>query len=197
VLGAAVILWAVIEWVVFPVYDTLKAAPASAQEKEELLKKYRAVLDRRGVQTQAINALTKDVNQLQTFLIRADNASLASQEFQSLVEQAASLSNISIAQRSISPARTKDALSSEMNMTLNFECAPSQLAAFLSTLRNLPKIVTVRLLQISPAQMVFEPPQRGELNKRVRVNLTLAALAVVPIPSTAARPAVNQGQQTK
>src|SRR6185369_4463292 len=107
-LAAVLGLGALIEWVVFPVYDALKAAPGLVAEKEELLKKYRRTLDRKPTQTQAMNGIAKDVTQLQALLIRADNASLASLELQSIVEHAAAGSNISIAQRNLLPIRAKD-----------------------------------------------------------------------------------------
>jgi hypothetical protein len=191
-LAAVLGLGALIEWVVFPVYDALKAAPGLVAEKEELLKKYRRTLDRKQIQTQAMSGISKDVNQLQALLIRADNASLASLELQSIVEHAAAGSNISIAQRNLLPIRAKDASFSEMDMTLNFESSPSQLVAFLSELRRSPKMLNVRTLQIAPSQVVFEPPRRGDWNKMVRVNLTLAAFAI-----SAVQPTVNQGRPTK
>src|SRR5437870_5315860 len=113
-LAAALGLWLLIDQAVFPFYDELRAAPAAAKEKEELLSKYQRVLARKESQAQAMNGMAKDINQLENLAIRADNPSLAAVDLQSMVEQAAAISNITIGLKSVSAVKTKSPVLSEI-----------------------------------------------------------------------------------
>jgi Type II secretion system (T2SS), protein M subtype b len=178
-LAGALGLWVFIEQAVFPFYDELRAAPAVAKEREELLSKYQRQVARKDSQAQTVKGISGDNSQLETLAIRADNPSLAAVDLQSMIEQAAALSNISIGLKSVSAVKAKTALLNEVGMSLNFDCVPGQLVSFLSALRNSPKILNVRTLQITPMDMAYEPPKRGELAKKVRIVMTVTAAVAV------------------
>jgi Type II secretion system (T2SS), protein M subtype b len=178
-LAGALGLWVFIEQAVFPFYDELRAAPAVAKEREELLSKYQRQVARKDSQAQTVKGISGDNSQLENLAIRADNPSLAAVDLQSMIEQAAALSNISIGLKSVSAVKAKTALLNEVGMSLNFDCVPGQLVSFLSVLRNSPKILNVRTLQITPMDMAYEPPKRGELAKKVRIVMTVTAAVAV------------------
>jgi len=181
-LGAALLLYLVVAYAVLPAFDRLQSAARTESEKEEQLRKYRRALVRKGHYAKLLDQARKSVSDAEAQLIRGDNPSLASVEFQNVVDAAASKSGVGIAQKNVSPARKKDAFFNEITMTLSFECSPNQLTTFLGELRNGEKFVTVQSSQIAPTQIVQEPPKKGEFQKMVHVNLTLSALLAGPTP---------------
>lgn len=179
-LAGALLIYVLLSQAALPAYDKLSLGKGEAVEKEEQLRKYQRALQRKGHYAKFLEQARKNLSEGESRLIRGDNPSLASVEFQGLVEAAATKFGIALAQRSISPARKKDAFFNEITMTLAFDCTPNQLMSFLAELRNSPKFVTVRSSQVSPAQIVYEAPKKGDFQKIVRVNLTLAAILASP-----------------
>ena len=106
--------------------------------------------------------------------------SIASVEFQSIVEEAAKKVQIELSQRNVAPARKKDNFFNEITLTLSFESTPNQLATFLAEMRAAPKFVTVRSFQVAPLSTAQEAPPKGDLKKTVKVNLTVAGLLASP-----------------
>lgn len=187
-LGAYLLL----SMVVFPAFDGLTSAAEEASSKEQQLMKYRRALVRKGHYTQLIEQARKNMADAESGLIRGDNASLASVELQNIVEEAAKKVGISLGQRNMSTARKKDQFFNEITMTLSFESTPNQLTMLLSELRNAPKFLTVRNAQISPVQALQEAPKKGDFQKTVKANLTIAAILASP-----ASPPPAQSQEKK
>ena len=101
-------------------------------------------------------------------------------ELQNIIEEAAKKVEIPLGQRNMSTAKKKDQFFNEITMTLSFESTPNQLTMFLSEIRNVPKFITIRNAQMAPVQMLQEAPKKGDFQKTVRVNLTVAALLTSP-----------------
>jgi Tfp pilus assembly protein PilO len=109
-------------------------------------------------------------------VISAASVSLASSELQAMIEGVGAKVGVMMGQRTIGRPRRLNNFYAELPMTLSFESTPGQLTAFLNELRTLPRFVNARALQVSPAQMVFEAPKGADLQKNVRVGMTVAAL---------------------
>jgi len=177
-IGAAAVYF-LFSAVVFPAVDHLKEAAATASEKEQQLRKYRQAVQRKGHYTQLLEQARKSVADAETQLIRGDNPSLASNDLQNLVEDAAKKVNIDLVQKNVLPARKKDDYFNEITMSVSFDSTPNQLATFLSNLRSAPKFVTVRNLQLTPLETPTVAPKK-EFKKTVRVNLTVGAVLAAP-----------------
>jgi hypothetical protein len=102
-------------------------------------------------------------------------------ELQTIVENAAKKANLDLGQRNITPARKRDDSFNEITMALALDATPSQIFGFLAEMRNAPKYVIVRSVQMTPAQIMTEPPKKGDFVKTIRANVTIAALIPVPL----------------
>jgi len=180
-LASAAIVYAVLSFAVLPAFDALKEASAGAAAKEEQLSRYRRALIRKGHYAQLLVQARKNVSEAEARLIRGDNPTLAAVELQTIVEEAAKKAGLELNQRNISPARKKDAFFNEITMTLAFEATPAQVSGFLAEIRNGPKFVTVRGVQIAPTEVRYEAPKKGDFRKMLRGNLTLTAVLPLPV----------------
>jgi Tfp pilus assembly protein PilO len=180
-LAGALGLYLLISEVALPVYDALQSGASSVSQKEDELRKYRRAFASRDHYTQLLAQAKKSVAEAEGRLVRGDNPSLASVELQTIVEEAAKKVNITLGQRNMTAAKKKDEFFNEITMTLSFEGTVNQLTSLLSEVRNAPKVLTVKTLQIAPVNPVQEAPLKGELKKTVRVTLTVAALLAAPI----------------
>ena len=171
----AVAAYIVISMVAVPAYESLQGAETTAHEKEDVLKKYRQVIGRKGRYAELIAQVQKQAEQASTRVIRAESPSLAAVELQKLVEASAQRLNIALLQRNVAtPPVSTDPLR-EMTMTVSFEGSPAQLGAFLSDLRAAPKAIRVLTLTVNPLQIAQEAPRSGKFSKNVRVAMTLGA----------------------
>jgi hypothetical protein len=176
ILGIAAALYLISSFGVLPMYDQLRAAAGTAADKTETLKKYRRDLSHRG-NYDALKADTrKKLDELKTHFFTNDAS--GSTELQKSVEDAAKTVGIDLMQRAAAPPKKLDGLVSELTMTASFESTPNQFVAFLNQLRNSAKIVNVRNAQVDPVQIAYDAPKAGELKKNLRVNLTIAGVAL-------------------
>ena len=183
-LVAAFGLYGFFAFAVFPAYDRLKDSSSRAGEKEEQLKKYRRAVIRKGHYKQLLEQARKNVAEAETRLIRGDNPTLASVDLQTIVEEAAKKVGLELPQRNVTPARKKDDSFNEITMTLTAETTPAQIFGFLAEIRNARKFVTIRSVQIAPAQVMMEAPKKGDFVKVVRANVTVVALLPAPVRKT-------------
>lgn len=181
---AAGIVYAVTSFVLLPVYDGLKQGSSAAADKEQQLSKYRRARIRKGHYAELLEQVRKNLSADEARFIRGDNPTLAAVELQTIVEGAAQKNGLDLNQRNISPARKKDDFFNEITMTVSFEATPGQVAAFLAEIRNAPKLVTARSVQVAPTEVLQEPPPKGNFKKMVRANLTIAAPLPVAIRKT-------------
>ncbi len=179
-LVSAGVLYLLFSQVAFPLFDQLRVASGASVEKEDQLQRYRRALVRKGSHTQLLEQARKNVADAEGRLIRGDNPSLASVEFQNLVEESSKKVGIALAQRNIAPAKKADDLFNEVTMSLAFECTPGQLANFIAELRNASKFITIRSAQVAPTQIVHAVPATGEFQKNLRVTLNLVAILAQP-----------------
>ena len=174
-LAVAAGLYVLLSFAVLPAFYSLTAAADTAAQKEEELRKYHRAVIRKGHYAGLLAQAQANVAAGEGRLIRGDNPSLASVEFQTLVEGVAGQAGVPLGQRSVSTAKKRDDWFNEITMTMSFECTPNQLTSFLAGIRSLPKLITVRNAQVSPAQVLHEAP-KGDFQKIIRVNLTLGAI---------------------
>jgi len=174
-LGAAVLIYTLSDWIILPAYDRIMAGPEIAAEKEQHLRRYRRAQARKGQYESLLKTADQSLSASESVLIAAANISVASSEVQSLVENAGSKVGLAIGQRMIGTPRRVNNDYAEIPMTLLFESTPGQLVSFLNELRSLPRLVTVRNLQVSPIVQLNEVPKGIDVTKNVRVNMTLAA----------------------
>ena len=179
-LAAAAAAFAFVSFVVLPAFDNLKEAGSIAGDKEEQLRKYRRAFVRKGHYAQLLEQARQSVSAAEERFIRGENPTLAAVELQTIVEEAAKKVGLELNQRNVSAAKRKDDFFNEITMTLVFEATPGQVSFFLAEIRNAPKFVTVRNVQVAPAQVLYEAPKKGDFKKTIRANLTLSALLPNP-----------------
>ena len=179
-LALAACAYALVAWLILPTYDQVNFSSGAVTQKEDELRRYRRALVSSDHYAQILAQAKKSVDEGEARLIRGDNASLASVELQTLVEDAAKKMEIPLAQRNMTAARKKDDYFNEITMTISFESTPNQLSSFLADLRAVPKFVTVRNLQVSPLQAPQEAPAKGELKKTVKATMTIVAVLSSP-----------------
>jgi Tfp pilus assembly protein PilO len=153
-------------------------------DKENQLRRYRRAEQRKGQYADLLKSTEQRVAKSESAVIPAANLSLASAELQSLIEGASTKVGLMVAQRNIGTSRRLNEFYADLPMTLSFESTPGQLVSFLDELRSLPRLVTVRTLQVSPVAPVFEAPKGSDLTKNVRVNVTVAALTSADLVKT-------------
>lgn len=169
-------LYLAVSQILLPAYDRFGAAPAEASQMEAQLQKYRTALSHRGNYDALETDTRRKLDDLRTRFFTSDAAGSA--ELQKLVEESAKQAGIDLAQRTATQSRKIDEFVTEISMTATFESSLNQLTSFLTQLRASPKAVNVRMSQIDPVQIAYEPPKQGEVKKSVRVNLTIAGDAV-------------------
>jgi hypothetical protein len=175
VLGGAVAAYLVLSWAVLPLYGTLRGAETEALEKEDLLQKYREVIDRRNRYSILTEQANRQVQDAEGRVIRAATPSLGAVEFQTLVEGAARKFDIALMQRSVTPGNATSDVLREITMSLAFEGTPRQLVALLAELRTIPKSIRVMTMNVNPVETAPEIPKDRSFSKNIRVNMTLRA----------------------
>ena len=88
-LAAATGIYILASYVVLPAFDKLTRTPSRVSDTEEQLKKYRRALIRKGHYTEQSEQARKNIAEAEGRFIRGDNATLASVELQTIVEEAA------------------------------------------------------------------------------------------------------------
>ena len=166
---------------VFPAYDRLALASEAAVDKEDQLRRYRRALSRQTRDTELISEARDRVAELEGRWIQAESEGLASVQLQALVEEASQGAGIGVEQRNIVGMRQLDDYFGETTMTLSFDATPDQLVQFLTDLRVAPKVLTVGSIEIRPLEVVHEVPDQGELEKTLRVSLSVGALVPNPL----------------
>lgn len=180
ILLSAVGLYVILSFGLLPAFDSLREAASGTSDKEQLLSKYRRALVRKGNYAQLLEQARKNMAADQALFIRGDNPSLAAVELQTIVEAVAGKSGLTLNQRNISAARKKDDFFNEITMTVALDATPLQISSFLSELRNAPKFVVVRSLQLAPAEVLQEAPPKGGFKKVLHANLTISGILPVP-----------------
>jgi Type II secretion system (T2SS), protein M subtype b len=176
----AVGLYVILSFGVLPAFDALREAAGGTTNKEQQLSKYRRALVRKGNYTQLLEQARKNMAADQALFIRGDNPSLAAVELQTIVEGAATKTGLTLNQRNISAARKKDDFFNEITMTVALDATPLQISSFLTELRNAPKFVVVRTVQLAPTEVLHEAPPKGGFKKVLRANLTISGLLPAP-----------------
>jgi Tfp pilus assembly protein PilO len=175
-LALAVLIFGLAYKVLLPAYDRISTASDLAADKAKQLRRYRRAELRKGQYSDLLKLANDRVKKNESVVIAASNLSLASAEFQTLIEGIGNKVGLMVGQRMIGTPRRLDNLYAEVPMTLAFDSTPGQLVAFLDELRSLPRFVNVRSLQVAPLSPVFEAPKGSDLTKTVRVSITVAAL---------------------
>jgi Tfp pilus assembly protein PilO len=180
-LSLALLVYGLANWVVIPAYDRLSAAGDVAAEKQNQLRRYRRAELRKGQYANLLKVANDRLTKSESVVIAAANASLASAELQSLIEGAGSKVGLTVIQRTLGNPRRLNDFYAELPMTISFDSTPGQLVSFLSELRSIPRLITVRNLQVSPTSPVSEAPKGVDLLKNIRVNMTLGAVSPIDI----------------
>jgi len=180
ILLSAVGLYVILSFGLLPAFDSLREAAGGTSDKEQQLSKYRRALVRKGNYAQLLEQARKNMAADQALFIRGDNPSLAAVELQTIVEAVAGKTGLTLNQRNISAARKKDDFFNEITMTVALDATPLQISSFLSELRNAPKFVVVRSLQLAPTEVLQEAPPKGGFKKVLRANLTISGILPVP-----------------
>jgi hypothetical protein len=186
-LAAAIAIYLTASYFVLPAWDRLQQQSSTVQDKEDQLKRFRRALQAKDHYAQLLDQARKSIAGGEGRLINGDNASLATVELQTLVEDAAKKLNLNLGPRSVTAPKRKDNYFNEITMSLSFDGTPNQMVSMLGELRNAPKFVTVRSLQVTPLSNVQEAPPKGDVKKTIRVNLTVVGLLSIPPTAVVAK----------
>src|SRR5437879_6219725 len=163
----AVVIFVLADMVMLPAYDRMAAAGELATDKETQLRRYRRAELRKGQYTGLLKLAEDRLAKSESVVIAAANTSLASAELQSLIEGTVNKVGLMLGQRTIGNPRRLNDYYAELPMTLSFDSTPGQLVSFLNEVRSLPRLVTIRTLQVAPVTPVFEAPKGMDLAKDV------------------------------
>ncbi len=170
-LAFALAAYGVISWLALPAWDRLQAASETVDVRESELQRYRRALVRQGRYEELGQRLETRMETLESRVIRAETAALASVALQSVVEATAADAGVTLGERTLAPPRELDDFYGETAMSVTFECEPAQLVALLAGMRDTAILVTVRQLEIETAEAA-----ETDASKRLRVSLTVAGL---------------------
>jgi type II secretion system (T2SS) protein M len=177
--GAALALWALLRFAVFPAWDSWEQARAGLPLQESALVKYRQSLASVGAERAATESLEKQLSAVEAGLLQSQTAALASAEFQDWIKQAAANHGIELHSSEFLALRPGGRGYAEVPLGLQFQCRVDQLVDFLSELRAGPKVVSIPRLQIQSGN----GPE-----KLLTVSLTAAGIMRGPAgPIAAAR----------
>ncbi|MBI4474840.1 MAG: type 4a pilus biogenesis protein PilO [Acidobacteria bacterium] len=180
-LSLALLVYGLAEIVVFPAYDRMKAASEAAVDKENQVRRYRRAELRQGQYADLLKSAAENASKSESVVIAAASLPLASAELQSLIEAAGNKVGLMVSQRMIGAPRRLNDFYAELPMTLSFESTPGQLVSFLVELRLLPRFVTVRSLQVTPTEPLFEAPKGTDVTKHVRITMTVSSLSSITL----------------
>ena len=175
-LAFAVAVYFTVDMLVLPRYDELAAAEEVVLSKEDQLRKYRRAVIRQGQYQELTETARSRIADLESLMMSAETEAQISAELQSEVERASQDAGIGITERNVVGTQRLDDFFSEATMTLEFACSPDQLVTFLSGLRASSRLISIRSADIRPERVVHQMPEEGNVNRTLRVNMTVGAV---------------------
>jgi hypothetical protein len=168
---AALAVWVILRFAVFPVWDRWDQQRAELPLRETALVKYRQALASVGTQQQTADALKARLQQNESGLLTSATPALASAEFQDWIRQVAANHDIELRSSQFLDLHSLEDGYTQVPLGLQFRCRLEQFVDFLSELRAGPKIVAVPRLQIQ---------SNGGPEKLITVSLTAAGVMRAP-----------------
>ncbi|MBI4460966.1 MAG: hypothetical protein HY648_13035 [Acidobacteria bacterium] len=167
VAAAAVALFLLFQFVVFPLWDGWQQARANLPMQERTLLKYRQAVEGIGVRGAETASLEFRLREEEAGLLSSDSAALASAELQDLVKQLTEAQSLPVVSSNFLPTRPLGAGYAQVPLGVQFQCHLDQLVNLLQALAQSPKNLRVLRLQIQAVDI-------GE--KLLQVNLTVGGV---------------------
>jgi len=163
--GAALALFLVAKFVLFPLLDRLPEG--SVEEKELALQCERSLVATSESQAASLSAAQERLKSVEAGLLESPSPSLANAEWQRLVRDLAESKAVEVA--STESLRVQE-LGPEYTLVtgqVKLRCRLDQLVDFMAALATAPRLLSVTTLRIAPIP--------GEPQKRMNVEMTVGA----------------------
>lgn len=165
--GAALALFLVLRFGVFPIWDRWGEAGANLPLRERTLAKYREAVQTVGLRSAETVSLEARLREAEAGLLTSETTALASAELQDLVKQLTSAQSIDVRTSEFLTVKPLGGNYLQVPLGLQFQCRLDQLVNFLNELQGGSKCLAVSRLLIQTT---------GAKEKLVSVNMTVAGI---------------------
>lgn len=174
--AAAVGVFLVVQFGVFPMLDEAPSTPGGVEEKELMLRRYQRLVAESANETATRTAAEARLKVLESGLLESSSPSLANAEWQRLIRDLADQKGLELGTSEVLRVET---LSSDYALVLGrvqLRCGLEQLVDLLVALATSPKLLGATGLKVSALQ--------GDPQKRLQVELTVGApVRVIEAPA--------------
>ena len=184
--GAALALYLLLDFAVFPWLDTLGETRAAAEMQARRVSNYRRILQQQDSTRFELAHLRQRTRFLEQWLLDSAGDALAGAEIQGLVRDIAAAHGLTIGSSDLAPVEPVSSLYSKVSTRVSFTGGIRQFVDFTAAMGSGPKILFVEDLRIAP-----DRADRPE-EKDIRVTLSVAGLKQAE-PEKAAGPAGRGG----
>ena len=167
VAGAAVALFLLFQFAVFPLWDGWQQGRINLPVLERTLLKYRQAVAATGLRNAEATSLETRLREEEAGLLSSDSAALASAELQDVVKQLTAAQSIPIGSSNFLPTKPLGADYVQVPLGVQFPCQLDQLVNLLQALAQSPKNLRVLRLQIQATNVA---------EKLLQVNLTVGGV---------------------
>jgi type II secretion system (T2SS) protein M len=165
--GVAVVLYFVLQFVLFPAWDALQEKGSHLPDEETKLGKYRQIAQTANLRSAEATAVEAKLREAEGGLLASKTAALASAEMQQLVRQLTAAESIDLRSSDFLPAKSLSADYTVVPVGLQFQCRLDQLVALLRDIGEGPKYVAVPRLLIQAV---------GSKEKVLSISLQIAGI---------------------
>ncbi len=167
VVGAALALFVLFRFGIFPAWDRLQEASTSLQVQQKTFEKYREVIQATVVRRVEISSLEERLREAEAGLLASETSALASAEMQELVKQLMAAQSIEIRSSAFFPAKPLGDDYLQGPLGLQFQCSLDQLVSFLEEIGRGPKRLAISNLALQTA---------NAKEKLLSVNMNVAGI---------------------
>jgi hypothetical protein len=173
VAGIAVALFAMFDFAIFPVWDSLQQKRTALPVQEKKLEKYREVARTAGIRNAEVISVEARLWDAEAGLLASKTSALASAELQELMKQLTAAQSIEVRSSEFLPTKPLNPEFMQVPLGVQFQCRLDQLVNLLRELRGSTKFLSVPRLQIQST---------GSKEKLVNVSMQIAGIMRVEPP---------------
>ena len=163
----AVSLYAIFQFVVFPIWDRWQEQRANLALQERTLAKYRDAVQAVGQRSAETAVLEARLRETETGLLSSPTAPLASAELQEWVKQLTATQSIEVRSSEFLPTKPLGADYAQVSLGLQFQCRLDQLVNLLKDVESNEKLLTISKVFIQATD-----PQQ----KLITVSMTVGGM---------------------
>ena len=165
--AAALLLFAVFRFGVFPAWDHWQEQRASLTFEETTLAKYRAAVEALAQRSAEVSSLEARLQEAEAGLLSQRTSALASAELQELVKQLTAAHSIEVRSSEFLPSKPLGESYQQVPLGVQFQCRLDQLVNFLKAVEQSPKQLAVSKLLVQSA---------GGPEKQINVSMTVTGV---------------------